>query len=69
MERLLAQTVARQNQFSFVFVVDGKAEHTAQLLHAFGAHFLVEVNDDFGVRLRVEAMAALSSSGRSSGKL
>src|SRR2546426_5986833 len=59
MEGLLAQAIARQNELALVFVVDGQPKHAAQLLHAVGAHFLIEVDNNFRIGLGVEAMAAL----------
>ena len=57
MQRLLAQAVAGEDQLSFRLVVDGESEHAAQLLDAVGAHVFVEMNDDFGVAVGLEAMA------------
>src|ERR1700691_6778442 len=58
MERLLAKTVAGDQQFSAAFIVEGKGEHAAQLVDAFRAHFLVEMDNHFGVSVRSQAMAA-----------
>ena len=63
MQRLLAQPVARENELAFRLVVNRKTEHAAQFLHAFRAHLFVEMNDDFGIGLGVEAMTALFQFG------
>src|SRR5258708_12228264 len=57
-KRLLAQAVAGQDQFAFGLVVDGEGEHATQFLDAVGSHFFVEMNNDFGVPVGAEAMAA-----------
>src|SRR5208337_3007584 len=58
-QRLLAQAVARQDQLALGLVVDGEGKHAAQFLDAVGAHFFVEMNDDFGIGVGVEAVAAV----------
>src|SRR3981081_125499 len=68
-QRLLAQPIARQEQFAVRFVVNGEGEHAAQLLNAVGSHLLIEVNNNFGIRLRVEAMTAALEFSAEFGKI
>src|ERR1051326_2230437 len=56
-ERLLAGAIARQNQASIQLVVNRDREHAAQLFDEGIAVLVVEVNDDFGVRVRLERVA------------
>ena len=68
-KRLFAKAVAREGQFAFGLIVDGEGEHATQFLDAVGAHFFVEMNNDFGVGVGVEAMAAAFELGAEFGKV
>ena len=57
-ERLLAQTVARQKQFLPARIPDCKRKHAAQMLHAVRAILLIQMHNDLGVALRREHMPA-----------
>src|ERR1700686_1245141 len=69
MQRLLAKAVASENQFTLGFIIDGEPEHATQLLDAVGAHFFVQVNDDFRVGMRVEMMAPAFEFGSKFGEV
>ena len=57
-ERLLAGTIARQDQAALRLIPDREAEHPIQPLDALGSVLLVEMHDRLGIRLRPEGVAA-----------
>ena len=57
-ERLLAQSIAGQEQRPRPLVPDGEPEHPAQGLHTVAAEVLVQVHDDFRVGGRLESVPA-----------
>src|SRR5580692_4397056 len=58
MQRLLAHPVTRQQQQFAAVIVQGNGEHASQFLHALGPHFLIQVKDNFSIRMGVKAMTA-----------
>jgi hypothetical protein len=56
-ERLDAQSVAGYEQFFAALVPERETEHAAHLLHAAHAVFLVQMNDDLGIRGGIERVA------------
>ena len=57
-QRLLAHPIARQQKNLPRLVIQCNGKHAAQFLHAVRSHFLVEVKNDLGVRMGIEAVAA-----------
>src|SRR5262245_43811549 len=57
-ERLDANSIAGQDQSAGLPVPDGEREHAAQPIHEPVAHFLIEMDEDFGIAVSLEAMAA-----------
>src|SRR2546421_5808602 len=58
MQRLLAETVTRQDKLPRHLVINGQPKHATELLHTIGAHLFIKVNDDFCIRLGIEAVTA-----------
>src|SRR5262249_26676380 len=58
-ERLLADTVARQQQFPAAGVPEGEGEHAVEALETIGAPADVGHQDDFGVAIGGEGEAVL----------
>ena len=56
-QRLDAEGIAREEQFLFALVPDAEREHAAQRVHHRRAALCVQVQQDFGVRLRAEGVA------------
>jgi len=54
----LSETIAGDQQRPATFIIKGKCKHPTQLLNAIRTEVFVKMDDDFGVRIRVEAMAA-----------
>jgi hypothetical protein len=57
-KRLLSQAVARGKESTPWGVPNREREHSAKMLHAFDAIFLVKMDEDFGVGGRPECMSA-----------
>jgi hypothetical protein len=55
-QRLYTEAVARQKETLPVSVPDRKGEHSAQVVYAIRPEFFVQMNDGFGVGLRVKGM-------------
>ena len=55
-KRFDAESIPCQIECSASRVIDRQGKHSAQLLNTVGSHLFIEVNDNFGIRLRVEAM-------------
>ena len=57
-QRLDAQSVARQQQTPAARVIDRESKHAAQLLNTIASHLLVEMDDHFCVAVSVENVTA-----------
>ncbi len=57
-ERLLPEAIARQEEGGSACVPDGEGEHTAQVVQAPLAAFLVQVQDGLGIASRPEPMTS-----------
>ena len=55
-ERLDAETVARNKQLAPALIPDGKGEHSAQIFYTSRAMLFVQMQDSFRVAMRVIAM-------------
>src|SRR5215831_4475338 len=62
-ERLLAETIARNKQTFTLLVPQRKSEHPVEVLDHFAAVFLVQVRQDFGVRFTAEGVTARLQTG------
>src|SRR6267378_1162072 len=58
MQRLLAETISRQDKLPRHLVINGQPKHATELFDTVGTHLFVEVNDDFCIRLGIEAVTA-----------
>ena len=56
-KRLYANGIAGEKQEITSQIEDGEGKNAVEFLHAGGAGFLIQMNDDFGVCLRMKPMA------------
>src|SRR6185503_19238898 len=56
-ERLLAESIARQQQLALRAIGNRKRKHAEQLRQQLGAPLPIAIDQDFGVRLGLERMA------------
>jgi hypothetical protein len=69
MQGLLPEAIARNQQFMLPLIVQSESKHPPQLLHALTAHFLIQMDDDFGIGVGREAMTTAQQLGAQLGEV